>query len=66
MAATELCEFELRVLRLCAGYEESELSWGAAMGQALEFLRGRGLVEQLNGSWRANAKGLALLEAAAC
>jgi hypothetical protein len=41
--ADEPCEFELTLLRSMAGQGEP-LPWGAAVGAALEFLSGSGLV----------------------
>jgi hypothetical protein len=40
----DLCEYEVKVLRLCAGEPVPDIEWGAAMGQSLECLRGAGLV----------------------
>ena len=39
-----LADYEHRVLRYIAGYDEPSVEWGAAMGQAIGVLRGEGLV----------------------
>jgi hypothetical protein len=41
--ADKLCEFELKVLREVAG-EIPPMPWGAALGQALENLKGSGYI----------------------
>jgi hypothetical protein len=44
---TTLCEYEIEILRECAG-EMTPRPWGAAVGQALEVLRSRGLLDNCN------------------
>jgi hypothetical protein len=51
------CKYELEVLRECAG-EKPARGWGAAVGQALECLRGSGYIDA-NGE--PTPKGLAAL-----
>lgn len=58
---SELCEYELKVLRVAAGEDVPDMSWGAAMGQALEFLRGRKLVRLEGHRYTATALGVELL-----
>ncbi len=41
---SELCQYEIDVLRSIAGEEVPHLSWGAAMGVAVEGLKARGLI----------------------
>ncbi len=53
-----LCEFELKVLRECAGEPQPDLSWGAAMSAALETLKSRGLVERSRRFYVATEAGL--------
>ena len=38
------CEFEVEVLKACAGLDSKITSWGAAVGVSLEFLQARGFV----------------------
>lgn len=57
----QLCAYELQVLGICDGIDAPGLAWGAAMGQALETLRGHGLISQQGDRWVANAAGRALL-----
>jgi membrane protein implicated in regulation of membrane protease activity len=59
--SSELVDIELELLQAIAG-ERPPLAWGGAVGQALEMLRGRGLVELGDRAWRVSAKGYALLE----
>lgn len=54
------CEFELQLLRSMAGLAPP-MPWGAAVGAALEFLKGDGLVEQRCGTYSCTDKGLALV-----
>lgn len=54
--ATDLCEFEIQILRECAG--EMQISpWGAAVGAALERLKGSGYIS----GGKPTAKGMAVL-----
>lgn len=69
----KLCDYELSVLRECAGEKQQGLAWGAAMGAALEILTGAGLVRKTvspNGiKYEASAKGqaeLALIRSRTC
>lgn len=57
----DLCDYELDVLRMLAGRGIS-LTWGAAMGAALEHLLGLRLVSLENGAYVINDRGLAALE----
>ncbi len=57
----DLCEYEIRVLRLCAGKHDSGLVWGGAMAAALEFLCGKGLAENVRGTYRATVRGVRLV-----
>jgi hypothetical protein len=41
---SDLCAYELKVLRECAGQPQPDLQWGAAMSAALGFLKGAGYV----------------------
>jgi hypothetical protein len=57
-----LCPFEIQVLKVCAGIPSPGLEWGAAMGQALEFLNGSGLVHRSHqGVYSATEAGKELL-----
>ena len=58
----EPCEYELSVLRLCAGENVPGMHWGAAMGQALECLEGAGLVQRKAGVYSASESGISYLE----
>jgi hypothetical protein len=63
----KLCDYELQVLRECAGERVPGLSWGAAMGAALDVLLVNGLVERRGSRIEATKKGyvhLALARAA--
>lgn len=63
-SASELDEFEVLVLRDCAGEVVEGLTWGGAMGQAVEVLRGSGYLERgLDGRHRLTSKGLQFLKA---
>jgi hypothetical protein len=53
----KLCDYELKVLRECAGERVPGLSWGTAMGAALESLSGNGLVERIGTRYEATKKG---------
>jgi hypothetical protein len=55
----DLCDYELDVLRVCAGVNVPGMRWGAAMSVALECLSGRGLVEAPGGRYTATAAGRA-------
>lgn len=58
----ELCEFEIDVLRLCAGERVEGLIPGAAMWQAVECLRGSGYLTRLpDGTHIASARGVEYL-----
>ncbi len=39
-----LCEFELEILRECAGAKPAS-AWGAAVGAALGYLEGNGYID---------------------
>jgi len=41
-----MSDYEIKILRYLNGEEMPDLSWGAAMGAAVEFLAGDGLVTQ--------------------
>ena len=41
----ELDEFEIKILRICAGEAVPGIQWGAAMGQCLETLSHAGLID---------------------
>jgi hypothetical protein len=56
-----LCEFEVKVLRVCAGEAVPGMAWGAAMGQALECLEGARLVARKAGVYSATDQGRAYL-----
>lgn len=53
----DLCEWELDILEECAGWRPAS-PWGAAVGAALEALRGRGLIDR----GTVTDKGLAALK----
>ena len=53
-----LCEYELLVLRECAG-DKPPSRWGAAVGVALEYLRGSGYIDA---DGKPTARGRAALE----
>lgn len=42
----KLVDYELAILRLLSGEDMPNLRWGAAMGEAIEFLHGGGYVER--------------------
>lgn len=55
MASSGLCDVEEDYLiRLASG---ESLSWGAALGQALEVLEGHGFVDRELGRWLVTDKG---------
>lgn len=58
---TDLCEFEIDVLRCAAGQDVPGLIAGAAMWAALEELRSRDLVCLQNRAWVASPAGRAWL-----
>ncbi len=59
---TNLCDYEISILKVCAGIPVPGLQWGAAMGQALEFLSGSGLVHRSHqGVYSATEAGKELL-----
>ena len=58
----DLCDYEVDVLRLCAGEDVPGMHWGAAMGQALECLEGRGLVDRGRGAYFATQAGADFLK----
>lgn len=53
---SDLCEYELEVLTKVARGETQQ--WGAAVGQALEFLQNSGYLDR---SYQPTAKGLAAI-----
>ncbi len=57
-----MSEFELELMRAMAGLRPS-FPWGAAVGQALECLVGRDLVDCVDGCYRLTAAGRALVGA---
>lgn len=59
---SELCDFERELLLAMAG-KRPALPWGAAVGAALEFLSGAGLVECPAGRYQLTAAGQQLAEA---
>lgn len=64
----DLVDYEIDVLRICAGRPpKTEMHWGAAMGVAVECLRGRGFAVLQSSSrggyeWVATDKGRELIE----
>ena len=50
-----LVPFEIQILQECAG-ERNASPWGAAVGQALESLRGSGYLERRTGNLTAKGK----------
>lgn len=61
----KLCDYEVKVLRACAGEKPEGLSWGAAMSVAIECLEGRGLIERGPAGYRATESGREYLMGAA-
>jgi hypothetical protein len=61
----KLCDYEMKVLRECAGERVPGLSWGAAMGAALDALSGNGLIERVGIRYEATKKGRVHVELAA-
>lgn len=57
----QLDDFELKVLREVSGEKVPGLQWGAAMGQAVEVLKGFGLVEKVGTKYVITATGRAQL-----
>ncbi len=57
----DLCDYEVKILRVCAGEAVNDVSWGAAMAQALECLKGLGLARLSAGEYTATEKGRAWL-----
>lgn len=58
-----LIDYEIEVLRCVSGEEVAGLSWGAAMSEAVETLKGRGFV-RLNGTrYEPTDEGRAILRA---
>ena len=53
---TDLCEFEVSLMRQMAGQIPSE-PWGAAIGACLESLAGFSMVAQRAGRWHLTEKG---------
>ena len=60
---TELCEFEREMLESMDGKRPAK-PWSAAVGAALEFLKGRGLVQLVwtTGSYELTEAGWAAVE----
>ncbi len=52
-----LCEFEVKVLRMCAGESVPGMAWGAAMGASLEALEGARLIARTRGVYTATDAG---------
>ncbi len=61
MSAQDLCEFEVDVLASLAGVAPPQ-PWGAALGAALGFLKGRKLVSCTNGLYAITDAGRADLK----
>ena len=61
MNAQDLCEFEVEVLASLAGAAPPQ-PWGAALGAALGFLKGRKLVSCTNGLYEITDAGRAELK----
>jgi hypothetical protein len=61
VSTTELCEFEVQILRELAG-ELPASPWGAAVGATLGFLKGSGFAEVNNGTYSISDKGRAELD----
>ena len=61
MTPMDLCEYELKILRVCAGEAVPDVQWGAAMGQCLETLSGAGLIACTRGVYAATDAGRARL-----
>lgn len=60
---SDLCEYELDVLRECANRRPKHpVIWGAAMSVALESLQSAGLIDRCRGVYFATEKGFARLE----
>lgn len=57
----ELVDYEIELLRHIGGEENPSLQWGGAMGQAIECLRGRGLITGSAGYTRLTETGEAWL-----
>lgn len=60
--ASDLCDFELQVLRMLAGRGPA-LPWGATLGAALGFLKGSGLVQIKDMTYTITERGLQRLDA---
>ncbi len=58
----KLCEFEIKILRVCAGEAVPGIEWGAAMGVCLETLRSAGLIDCVRGHYTANTAGVEYLK----
>lgn len=54
---TKLDEYEVKVLRICAGQAVPGMHWGGAMGQALECLVGSGMIVSKAGKYEATQDG---------
>ena len=52
-----LDEFEIKILRVCAGEAVPGIEWGAAMGACLETLRTAGLIDCVHYAYAATDAG---------
>ena len=58
-----MTDYERDIMRHLNGEDVPGLSWGAAMGEALEFLRGDGYVRQRAGRYELTDEGRRALDA---
>lgn len=56
------CTYEIKILRYLNGEEILDLMWGAAMGEAIEQLRGGGYIRREGVNHVITEKGKAALE----
>lgn len=56
MITSELCDFEVQIMRELAG-ELPASPWGAAVGATLGFLKGSGFVQVDDGTYSLSDKG---------
>lgn len=58
---SNLCDYEIKLLRLLAGEDVPDMQWGAAMGACLECLKGSGLAHAVGGKYEITDKGRKVL-----
>jgi len=59
-----MTDYEKKILRHLNGEDVPDLSWGAAMGEAIGFLKGDGYVRRVGNKYEITDAGRAALKAA--